>query len=244
MKQKIRAFFRNDKKWVPWLIRILCMILAALVFGMSLRVISVTGNKGIDVSSHNGKIRWSEVRKDGVSFALVRCGGRAYGRSARIYEDTEFRRNLTHAHRNGLKVGIYFYSQATSEDEARAEAQYCIDALKGANLELPIYIDMEETQTGGRGRADGLNREQRDNIINAFSKVVRSKGYDAGVYANRWYLNNCLNVDKLRKGTSIWLAEYNNRTSPIFQGDWDIWQYTQKGQVAGIDGYVDMNRLS
>lgn len=243
LKRRARRYFQDDRKWVADLVKILCMVLAALVFAFSLRVINVQNNYGIDVSSHNGEINWSDVRKDGVSFAIIRCGGRAYGRTARIYEDTEFRRNLRHAHRNGMRVGIYFYSQATSEDEARAEAQFCIDSLKGADLELPIFLDLEDTNSGGRGRADNLDRMQRDNIINAFSKVVRSKGYQAGIYANRWFLTHKLSVDKLDRGTAVWLAEYNNRRTPIYDGKWAVWQYTEKGKVNGIEGTVDLNRF-
>lgn len=243
LKRRAKRYFRDDKKWISDLVKVLCMVLAALVFAFSLRVINVQTNLGIDVSSHNGDINWSDVRKDGVSFAIIRCGGRAYGKTARIYEDTAFRRNLRRAHRNGMRVGIYFFSQATSEDEARAEAQFCIDSLKGADLELPIFLDLEDTNSGGKGRADNLDREQRDNIINAFSEVVRSKGYKAGIYANRWFLKNKLSVDKLSKGTAIWLAEYNNRSTPIYDGEWTIWQYSEKGKVNGIDGSVDLNRF-
>lgn len=243
VKRRARRYFQDEKKWVPDLIKILCMVLAALVFGLSLRVINVQSNYGIDVSSHNGDINWSDVRRDGVSFAVIRCGGRAYGKSARIYEDTEFRRNLRHAHRNGMRVGIYFYSQATSEDEARAEAQFCLDSLKGADLELPIFLDLEDTNSGGRGRADNLDSEQRDNIINAFCKVIRSKGYKAGIYANRWFLTHELNVDRLDRSTAVWLAEYNQRSTPIYDGKWDIWQYTEQGKVNGIEGTVDLNRF-
>lgn len=243
VKRRARRYFQDEKKWVADLMKILCMVLAALVFAFSLRVINVQTNYGIDVSSHNGDINWSDVRKDGVSFAVIRCGGRAYGRSARIYEDTEFRRNLRHAHRNGMRVGIYFYSQATSEDEARAEAQFCLDSLKGADLELPIFLDLEDTNSGGRGRADNLDSEQRDNIINAFCKVIRSKGYKAGIYANRWFLTHELNVDKLDHNTAVWLAEYNKRSTPIYDGKWDIWQYTEQGKVNGIEGTVDLNRF-
>lgn len=242
LKRRARRYFQDEKKWVADLMKILCMVLAALVFVFSLRVINVQTNLGIDVSSHNGEINWSDVRRDGVSFAIIRCGGRAYGKTARIYEDTQFRRNLRRAHRNGMRVGIYFYSQATSEDEARAEAQFCLDSLKGADLELPVFLDLEYTSSG-TGRADSLDRDQRDNIINAFCKVIRSKGYKAGIYANRWFLTHELSVDKLDRGTAVWLAEYNNRSTPIYDGKWTIWQYTEKGKVDGIEGTVDLNRF-
>lgn len=242
-KRRAKAYYKDNRSWMTMLIKVLCMVLAALVFAFSLRTITLSGNLGVDVSSHNGRIKWSAVRRDGVSFALIRCGGRAYGQSARIYGDTEFRYNLRHAHQNGLRVGVYFYSQAVSEDEARAEAQYCVDQLKGASLELPVYIDFEDTYTGGKGRADSLTNLQRTNAINAFCEVIRDSGYKAGVYSNRWFLEHRINVNDLDRGTSVWVAEYHNRKNPLYSGDWDIWQYSSTGQVDGIEGSTDLNRL-
>ncbi len=243
-QRQVKKYFSEDRQWVTNLVKVLCMVLAAFVFVGTLRPVNKQTNYGIDVSSHNGKIDWSDVRQDGVSFAIIRAGGRSYGGNARIYEDTQFRKNLKHAHRNGLRVGVYFYSQAVSEDEARAEAQFCVDQLKGVKLELPIYIDFEDTQTGGKGRADGLTVEQRTNAINAFAEVVEKEGYKAGLYSNRWYLNNKIKVSDLKEDISIWVAEYSTtKKAPSYTGTWELWQYSDKGKVKGIDGSVDLNRF-
>lgn len=218
------------------------MVLASLVVVSQLRTVNVQNNYGIDVSSHNGKIKWSEVRKDGVSFALIRCGGRSYASAGRLYEDEEFKRNLRLAHRNGMNVGVYFYSQATTKEEAVEEAQMVLEHIRGKTLELPVFLDVEDTETGGKGRADGLTIEQRDEVVNAFCDTIRKKGYQAGVYSNRWYLTHKMNVASFHKNTEIWVAEYHDGETPKYDGKWDYWQYSMKGEVSGIDGPVDLDR--
>lgn len=190
---------------------------------------------GIDVSKWNGDIDWEVVKAEGVDFAIIRCGYRGSS-SGWLIEDPYFYKNIQAAQKAGIKVGVYFFTQATELVEAVEEASAVIALLGGTKLDYPVFIDTEGA--GGNGRADNIDVNTRTSIMNAFCKTIQDSGYEAGIYASRnWYLNN-LNVDELG-GYNIWLAEY--RQTPSYEGKYDMWQYTSSGSVAGIEGRVDLN---
>ena len=136
----------------------------------------------------------------------------------------------------GIKVGVYFFTQAVSLVEAVEEASMVIALLGDSELDYPIFIDTEGA--GGNGRADGLDAATRTAVVNAFCQTIQNAGMEAGVYASRnWYINN-LELDA-SYGHKIWLAEY--RQTPEYTGKYDMWQYTSSGSVAGIEGRVDLN---
>ena len=119
-----------------------------------------------------------------------------------------------------------------------------VKCLSGANLKLPVFYDIEDTGTEGKGRADGLSRAQRTANALAFAEVIAEEGYTPGVYANRWYLTSELDADALRNaGVSIWLAEYTNNERPAYREAYDYWQYSKTGRVPGIDGDADLDRV-
>ena len=136
----------------------------------------------------------------------------------------------------GLKVGVYFFTQAVNEVEAVEEASMVLALCEGYNLEYPVIIDSEGA--GGEGRADSLDVETRTKVCAAFCETIKNAGYEAGVYASRSWFNANLNVKELDK-YRIWLAEY--RSTPLYSGYYDMWQYTSKGQIDGIEGNVDLN---
>lgn len=110
-----------------------------------------------------------------------------------------------------------------------------ITLLGDTKLDFPIFID---TEGANGGRADNLDAATRTAVVNAFCQTIQNAGLEAGVYASRnWYLNR-LNIDDLY-GYKIWLAEY--RETPLYEGNYDLWQYTSSGSVAGIEGRVDLN---
>lgn len=190
---------------------------------------------GIDVSKWNGEIDWEIVKAEGVDFAIIRCGYRGSS-SGRLIEDPYFRKNIDGAKKAGIKVGVYFFTQATDLVEAVEEASAVVTLLGGTGIDYPVFIDTEGA--GGNGRADNIDPGTRTAVVNAFCQTIQNAQLEAGVYASRnWYLNN-LNVDELN-GQKIWLAEY--RQTPEYEGRYDMWQYTSSGAVAGIEGRVDLN---
>lgn len=190
---------------------------------------------GIDVSKWNGDIDWDKVKNAGVEFAIIRAGYRG-SVTGSLVEDPYFKANMRGAAASGVPVGVYFFTQAVNEVEAVEEASAVVQLIREYNLEYPVFIDTEGA--GGRGRADGLDRDTRSLVCEAFCRTVANAGYEAGVYASRNWYNNNLHTERL-EDYCIWLAEY--RDTPLYQGYYQMWQYTSKGKIDGIEGNVDMN---
>lgn len=190
---------------------------------------------GIDVSKWNGEIDWEIVKAEGVDFAIIRCGYRGSS-SGWLIEDPYFYQNLTGAKKAGIKVGLYFFTQATNLVEAVEEASMVVSLLGDTEIDYPVFIDTEGA--GGNGRADNLDPATRTAVVNAFCQTIQNAGLDAGVYSGRnWFYNNLV-VDEM-DAPNVWLAEY--RQTPLYEGRYDMWQYTSSGSVAGIEGRVDLN---
>lgn len=198
---------------------------------------AVSGNRkvGIDVSKWNGEIDWDKVKQAGVEFAIIRAGYRGSSTGSLI-EDPYFHTNMEAAATSGVPVGVYFFTQAVNEVEAVEEASAVLKLISEYKLDYPIYIDTEGA--GGNGRADGLDAETRTLVCEAFCRTITNAGYEAGVYASRNWLNNNLDTERLEQ-YQTWLAEY--RSVPLYQGYYEMWQYTSKGKVDGIEGNVDLN---
>lgn len=193
--------------------------------------------RGIDVSKWQGNIDWKAVAGAGIDFAIIRVGYRGYTAGS-LVEDEYFRKNISGATKAGIKVGVYFFTQAITEAEAVEEASMAIECVKGYHLDYPIFIDTEWSGGYPGGRADNLSKAQRTKVVKAFCRTVRNSGYKAGVYASKsWYQSN-LYADELNEYV-IWVAQYN--TECTYTGKYDMWQYTSQGSVAGIKGNVDMN---
>ena len=190
---------------------------------------------GIDVSKWNGEIDWDKVKNAGVEFVIIRAGYRG-SVTGSLVEDPYFDRNMKGAAASGIPVGVYFFTQAVNEVEAVEEASAVLQLIREYHLEYPVFIDTEGA--GGNGRADGLDAETRTLVCEAFCRTISNAGNQAGVYASRNWYNNNLQTDKL-ENYCIWLAEY--RSVPIYQGYYQMWQYTSKGSIDGISGNVDMN---
>lgn len=190
---------------------------------------------GIDVSKWNKEIDWEKVKEAGVDFAIIRCGYRGYTTGSLVI-DPYFEKNIKGAQAAGLNVGVYFFTQAVTDVEAVEEASMVLSLIKNYHITYPVFIDTEGA--GGNGRADNLNVDKRTLVCKAFCDTIESGGYNAGVYASKNWYNNRLNVEEL-EDYYIWLAEY--RESPTYEGYYDMWQYTSKGQINGIEGNVDLN---
>lgn len=195
---------------------------------------------GVDVSTYNENIDWERVREQGITFAILRTGGRGWT-SGSIYDDVRFERYLRDAQAAGMKTGVYFYSTALNETEAAEEANAVLQALRGRDLELPIYYDVELSGEFPKGRADGLSTGERTQNALAFCRVVENAGYRAGVYAGQYFYLDSLNYQVLSR-YDIWMASYtSDGLPPRTARGYRIWQFTDRGNVDGISGGVDMN---
>ena len=193
--------------------------------------------KIIDVSVFNGGINWAVVAKN-CDGAIIRAGYRGYG-SGKLVTDMKFRANIKWASAANVPIGVYFVTQAINEDEARAEAKYTIDLVKGYKLALPIFIDSENGAPNGSGRADRgkLTKAKRTAILAAFCKEVEKAGYTAGVYASEsWFIND-LNLTGLNN-FYLWVAKYSKIAPSI---KYNAWQYTSQGKISGINTNVDLS---
>ena len=197
--------------------------------------VSKTGVLGIDVSKWQKEIDWDKVKNEGVDFAIIRCGYRG-SVTGSLVEDPYFEQNIKGARAAGIKVGVYYFTQAVNEVEAVEEASMVISLVRDYELQYPVFIDTEGA--GGNGRADSLNVEERTAVCEAFCTTVKNAGLEAGVYASRNWYNNKLTANTL-ESYAIWLAEY--RSVPLYQGYYQMWQYTSKGKINGINGNVDLN---
>jgi len=192
------------------------------------------GAMGIDVSKWNGNIDWNAVKNSGVNFVIIRCGYRGSSEGTLI-EDPKFRANIKGAQAAGLRVGVYFFTQAVNEVEAVEEASMVISLCKGYSLSFPVYLDVE----GSNGRGDRISADQRTANIKAFCGTIKNAGYQVGVYANKTWFTSKINTSQIT-GYKIWLAQYASQVT--YTGSrYDMWQYTSKGKVTGISGNVDMN---
>lgn len=188
---------------------------------------------GIDISKHNGNIDWNAVKNSGVQYVILRCGYRGSA-SGVLVEDQKFKSNIQGATAAGLKVGIYFFSQAVNEVEAVEEASMTLSLIKNYRITYPVYIDVESAN----GRADGIPKATRTSVINAFCQTIRNSGYTPGLYANKNWLTEKINTGALG-GCKIWLAQYV--AAPTYAGRYEMWQYSSRGSIAGIKGNVDLN---
>ena len=194
---------------------------------------------GIDVSKYQSGLDWDKIKKSGVSFVIIRIGYRGYGAAGNLVKDPMFEEHFTNARNAGLKVGVYFFTQAVNEAEAQEEADGCNWALNGRMLDYPIFYDTEaSTAPHGTGRADGLGVEDRTKCAIAFCERVKELGYKPGVYASTTWYRKRVDYNPLRSRYTIWNAHYGVSSSPI---GCDLWQGTEKARINGYSGELDAN---
>lgn len=197
----------------------------------------VTARTGIDVSFYQGDIDWTAVAADGIDFAFLRLGYRGY-QAGGLQMDTAYAQNLAGAKAAGLDVGVYFFSQAISVQEAEEEADYVLAALDGAELELPVVFDWEFITPGKSARTDSMEGALLTQCAKAFCEKLQAAGYTPMVYFNQELGYLTYDLKELTR-FPFWLAEYDSR--PDFYYGFSFWQYTHTGTVAGIQGSVDLD---
>lgn len=196
-----------------------------------------TSYKGIDVSKYNGAIDWSKVAADGVEFAFIRVGIRGYGAEGRLVEDEGFEENVENALSNGIKVGVYFFSQATTVEEAIEEAEFVKQIIAPYKIECPVVFDVEKV-ADSEGRMNKISVEERTQMAITFCEEIEKAGYTPMIYYNMEMAALMLDLEQLEEYDK-WFAYYNKDI--YFPYDFKIWQYTDKGKVAGIETDVDLN---
>ena len=197
---------------------------------------------GVDVSYHNKGINWEAVRAQGIDFAIIRLGYRGW-ETGLLHEDVCFRQNLLGAKAAGLKVGVYLYSTAVNVREAQEEAAFVLTLLNGVPLDLPVYLDTEQSGEYPLGRADRLHKVRRYEVITSFCRAIEDGGYPVGVYSGQNYFKNHVAFHTF-SNNPVWLASYTryNRL-PEFPYQYDMWQFTDRAVVAGIRGLVDLSAV-
>lgn len=214
---------------------------------------------GIDVSHYQGDIDWGAVADAGYRFAMIKVAGRSIKKDGNLYEDGYFRYNIEQATAHGIQVGVYFFSQALSVQEAYEEASYILNLIKGYNITYPVAFDWETS--GDYRTCDRLNRDELTSICEAFCDTVKSHGYQPMIYMSKNDWVNKVHTNRLTSKYNVWLAWYfykyynlndNYRYEKDFYEDGDevpdlnfgynIWQYTSTAtSVPGINGACDMN---
>ena len=187
--------------------------------------------KGIDVSNYQKKIDWAKAKKV-VEFSILKIGEGRYSNQ----KDKYFERNYSECKRLGIPVGVYSYAYAQSVVEAKEEAKRVIEWLQGRDLDLPVYYDIENA------KMERLGKNQLTEIAIVFCHEIEKAGYWAGIYANLFWYSNLLDTEKLKKMFTLWIAHVDNTHNQTkYDGLFDMFQYSWKGQVDGIIASVDMN---
>ena len=257
MQTKTKRFYKKSQFWE---LAILFMIVAALVVFLALQnttdpiladnpyeptdftevngyLTDFSGESvlGIDVSQFQGDIDWQQVADFGVEFAMIRIGGRGTAQEGSLYFDDNFEKNYQGATEAGIQVGGYFFSQATTPEEAQEEAEYALERMAGRDFQMPIVFDWEYMDDA---RTSGVSAQEIMAFAKTFNDRMAAAGYTPMVYFNRRMIANGFDLEQMAD-YHFWLAMYD--TEMDFPYRVDMWQYTATGRVPGISGNVDLN---
>lgn len=205
--------------------------------GRYLKLIEGESITGIDVSAHQQQIDWEQVKASGVDFAMIRLGYRGY-ESGKLVDDKYAKANLEGAAAAGLDVGVYFFSQALTPEEAEEEAYYVLEAIKDYEITMPVVFDWEHVHDVNARTADMQDRRVLTDCAKAFLETVETAGYWPMLYFNRSQASRLLYLSEL-KDYDFWLAAYTSRMTYPYKIR--MWQYTNTGSVPGIEGDCDIN---
>lgn len=199
---------------------------------------NVVSRLGVDVSEFQGEtIDWNQVRDSGIEFVIIRLGYRAYGDSGALVLDAKYDQNVQEALSAGLDVGVYFFSQATSEVEAAEEADFVLEHIMPYEITAPVVFDTEEIKND-TARTDHNTSEDYTTFCKVFCDRIKAAGYDSMIYANMKWMAYTLDMKALSE-YDFWYADYHD--IPQCPYDYKMWQYTETGVVPGIRANVDLN---
>lgn len=201
-------------------------------------------SNGIDVSKWQGKIDWQKVKNSGIEFAFIRIGYR--GENGVLYKDDNADYNIQQAQKAGVLVGVYFFSTAVSEAEAKEEAEWTLQAIEGYQISYPVVYDCEGYKKS-TSRMFDVSATERTTYAITFLETVKQANYDAMFYGALSEIEDatCWDIERIEKKYKIWVAQYSEiaypqKDKPDYQGKSSAWQYTNKGRVDGVSGNVDM----
>ncbi|MCR5431087.1 MAG: hypothetical protein K6E95_00870 [Lachnospiraceae bacterium] len=192
--------------------------------------------RGIDVSKFQGNIDWKKVAASGVKFVIIRLGYRGMNEGT-LEIDNYYRANIKGANANGIKVGVYFFSEAITTEEAVEEAEFVLNNIKGYDVSYPIVFDTEKVTTYD-ARANNLSMKERTDICIAFCDKIREAGYTPMIYANTRYMLTGIDLSRL-EDIEKWFAVYSKDIK--FPYEYGILQYSETGKIDGISGNVDLD---
>lgn len=199
---------------------------------------------GIDISYYQQTVDYDKLMATGkVDFMIARSGWYSSSKGEFVV-DAQMERNYKEAKKRGIPLGTYIYSYATNVQEAKDEANALVQYFKstGKSFELPVFFDIEDDKYQGN-----LSKQLRTDMANAFCKILKDAGYKAGIYSSATWLLTKLDLTQIPQDYSIWVASWGVNDGEIpgdkfkFPGNHDIWQYTSKGSIDGIEGDVDFN---
>lgn len=199
---------------------------------------NLVSQTAVDVSDLQGKIDWERVSEDGIDFAMIRLGRRGYT-EGNIYLDNYYYENVSGVQSEGMPFGVYFFSQAITEDEAIEEANFVIKHLSGSGISYPVVFDHEPVESAD-GRANNLSKNELTHITKAFCQKIEDAGYTPMIYGNAFDMER-LNLNDL-KGIDVWYAEYES-SQTTGQFDFVMWQYSSTANVSGINTQADLSIL-
>lgn len=193
---------------------------------------------GVDISKQTGSVNFASLKAAGVDYVMIRLGGRGYS-TGQITLDESFVENIEGAIAEGLDVGVYFYSQAISQDEAVQEANFVVQNLEPYrnSIKYPVAFDMEFV-ANDEARIDGLSREDRTTIAVSFMDGIKASGYIPMFYGNKEWLIKEVDLAKLQD-YDVWFAQETD--IPDYPYQYAMWQYSSTGVVNGIKGDASLN---
>ncbi len=203
--------------------------------------------QGVDISYHNGTVNWAKMKAAGVDFVILRAGNR-FVQSGNLRKDPQFDNYIKGASAQGLKIGVYFFSQAITVAEAKEEAKHTLEYIAPYKdiITLPVVFDYEFYDGGRLNKAyanwaKSKRKSIMTSIAEGFCSTVEAAGYDAMIYASKYFFYDNLNYQQLEKKYQIWLAHYTKKTD--YTGKINYWQYSSDGRISGVSGAVDTNFL-
>lgn len=199
---------------------------------------------GIDISEHQGKLNdldFQKLKNTGIDFIIIRCGYTSYKKGKKIYSDLYFENNYNLCKKYNIPVGTYYYSCATSMEDATKETNKILELIKDKQIEYPIIIDTEDNHSiSNTNYADesqySIGKYTLTPVIKKMCNIIENNGYYVSIYASTYWFNNNLILNDLDMYDK-WIAQWSNSVS--FGKKYGIWQYTSTGKIDGINGYVD-----
>ena len=193
---------------------------------------------GVDISKHNGKVNFNSIKAAGIDFVMLRLGARGYS-TGQISLDDNFVENMEAAIEAGLDIGVYFYSQAISQEEVLQEANFVIQNLEPyrAHITYPVAFDMENV-ANDKARIDGLSRDDKTSIAITFLSGIQTAGYAPMIYGNKEWLIKNVDLAKLQD-YDVWLSQ--EQDVPDYPYQFAMWQYTTTGVLNGVTGDASLN---